>query len=95
MPKKHIKENSKSDWKKHVDGWRQSGQSQTQYCRENRLNLNTFRYHVHKGEEAGSKFVRLSGPPATVGSEPSLQITIRAGQYSGAIQLKFTPEVRG
>ena len=44
-----------SFWNKHVDGWLISGLSQSQYCRNNSLKVNTFNKHKVRKVGQGEK----------------------------------------
>jgi transposase-like protein len=43
---------SKEEKQQHIDNWRQSGLSQSAYCRENNLKLATFHYWKMQADKA-------------------------------------------
>ena len=64
---------SKSDfWKQHIADWQASGLSQTSYCDQHNLKLNTFTYWRSKQSKARPKLMPVSMPPAVALAELSL-----------------------
>lgn len=53
--RKHRKPRSTDFWRKHVDGWQESGLSQAEYCRQHKLSVGAFwhwkRRYLDQGEE--------------------------------------------
>ncbi|WP_444931878.1 IS66 family insertion sequence element accessory protein TnpA [Microbulbifer sp. SSSA002] len=59
-----MTEQSKSDfWMMHVTKWKDSGLSQTAYCREHQLRLSTFTYWRGKEAKKTPKLIPLSVSP--------------------------------
>jgi hypothetical protein len=49
-----------SEWNTHIKNWKESGESQREYCRVHHINLWTFRNHLKKDElKAGTRFTEL------------------------------------
>jgi len=69
-----------SFWNKHVDGWLISGLSQSQYCRNNSLKVNTFNKHKVRKVGQGEKETTIRN--LDIVALP-LGISSLSGNYSG------------
>lgn len=44
-----------------IDDYRKSGQTQSVYCREHHLNINTLRYHLYKKDTSRKRAITMAG----------------------------------
>ena len=88
-------------WQRHIDNWRQSGQSQQRYCKSQGLALATFGYwrrKLKKGHAEKPRFypLVLSGQPLRSEpghtSNPSLRVILGDNRFTIEIDDHFSPE---
>ena len=82
-----MKRSSKAERRAHVAAWRQSGLSRSAYCRQQRLNYNTFVTWIEAEAPApaAGNFIELSAPAAEAGV---LRI-----EFPNGIRLEYRGEV--
>ncbi len=84
-------------WKSHIAGWGQSGDTQSDYCRNNGLSIKTFGYWKRKlcsKREAAVSFVPVSikrAYPVSVNAGASLRLVVGNG-YGIDIGDGFKPD---
>jgi hypothetical protein len=71
---------SEHEWHRHFDGWRESGLSQSAYCREQNISFHRFRYWRSKLElpKGSGEIVRV---PLQVNA-PRRSLELVCGQYT-------------
>ncbi|MFH2124051.1 MAG: IS66 family insertion sequence element accessory protein TnpB [Pseudomonadota bacterium] len=88
-------------WQEHIESWKRSGLSQTEYCRLNSLRLKNFWYWKKRYSGKTSEQLRFFPlalvPAKTVGaikSQPaSLQLTLQEQRFRIEIGENFSPSV--
>ena len=77
MGKKHTTE----EWQKIIDGWKQSGQTQKNYCQAHRLKLSIFGYWHRRIIENRQelKLIRIGEPSKVIPHAKSAPIILHVG----------------
>ena len=84
------KRQSKDFWKKHILNWKQSGQNQSQYCRSNNLNKNSFSKWKTELEGTAYSFVEI--PSSDIFSKPELELII-GNEFKIKLSSGFDPNL--
>ena len=88
-------------WKAHIHHWRKSGLLQTEYCRQNKLNIHRFGYWKKKlsleaSDVASPKFVQLPAIPSVrpfgIGEQSSSGLEIQLGNITIKLASNFNSE---
>ncbi len=95
--KRHNKivEEKHQYWQGHIEGWRQSGLGQAEYCRRNLLSIKNFGYWKRKQSKSELESVKffplvLQKPKQDPGSS-SLHLTLQEKRFSIEIREDFSP----
>ena len=77
-----MKEQVECGWATHVESWRQSGLSQSAYCRQEGINNKKFHYHLHRlrNEEYKPELTFIEAKPiikSAVITKPGPKTSIR------------------
>ena len=85
-------------WANHIKNWRQSGQSQAQYCREQELSPKLFYYWKRKFSDRraeGLSLVPIGIHPIQVHQARSSPLVVNVGQYKVEIGIGFDSATLG
>ena len=77
-----MKEQVECGWATHVESWRQSGLSQSAYCRQEGISNKKFHYHLHRlrNEECKPELSFIEAKPiikSAVTTKPEAKASIR------------------
>lgn len=99
--KTKASDSRRSYWQAHIEGWKHSGLSQHEYCRQHHLSRSSFGYwrsRLRKREESSPRFhpVVIAGKtPPPVAPPPAedsgLRVVVNNHRYSIAISSRFCP----
>jgi len=64
------RDSNKQYWTDQINGWKQSGISQTGYCEEHNLNPHTFKYWKYKFDKSGQNQKQKPLLPVSIHSDP-------------------------
>jgi len=97
MTLKAINRNKRNHWKKHIEKWKESGLTQSEYCRRNDLKIKSFGYwkgRILNNEPSEVQFCRLPVPVIQKEtSPPEHSLVLRIGKHHEiTIGDKFKPE---
>lgn len=95
-------QNKRAYWRQHIEGWRQSGLSQQDYCQSNDIALATFGYwrrKLKKSEADKPRFypliVSAQAPSETTActTHSSLRLVLDGNRFAIEIGEQFSPPV--
>ena len=85
-------------WKQHIEGWKLSNQTQTEYCRQHDLSYDRFVYWKRKfRRDSKPSFIELKLPPVTPPKmiPPASSLRISVSRFQIAVDPGFDPEFLG
>ncbi len=74
-------------WENHYNNWKAGSLSQSEYCRQNSLNSNSFSNWKIKFEKVKTNFVEIDFSPSFLSNDGDLELIIK-----GIYKLKLKPD---
>ena len=85
-------------WKQHIEGWKSSNQTQTEYCRQHDLSHDRFVYWKRKfRRDSKPSFIELELSPVTLPKmiSPASLLQVSVSRFQIAVDSGFDPEFLG